>query len=243
MDAPTNQQRNVLIAVVAVVAAVAIALAVVVVDGGDDDTTTTTSPSTTTTTAAPSTTTTVPPGDLAIAAFPDLTTGARYTDPVEVARAFATELLGFRDDVVVGELQQGDSRSGEVQVHPAATSAITTVLVRQISDDSWVALGAGTDTIVLDAPLAGSKVASPEPLRGAASAYEGNVIVRLLRDGSTQPVATTFVTGRGDGTLGPFTGELTFTVPKGVSRGLLVLVAPNGEDSSTNAALAIRIGF
>lgn len=240
MDEPTKQQRKVLIGIVVAVAAVAIALVAVVAGGGDDEgTTTTTRP--TTTTVTPSTTTTVADADLAIAAYPDLAAGDRATDPVALARAFAVEVLGFRDDVVAGALQQGDARSGEVQVHPASTSAITTVQVRQISDDSWVVVGAATDTIELTAPVTGAVLGSPEPLRGAASAFEGHVDVRLLVDGTAEPVATTFVTGRGDGTLGPFEGQLRFTAPEGARYGVLVLTAPNGEDGSTNAATAVRV--
>jgi hypothetical protein len=65
--------------------------------------------------------------------------------------------------------------------------------------------------------------------------------VLLFADGSTEPIARTFVTGRGDGVLGPFEGALEFDVPDGAERGTLVLISPSGEDGSTIAAAAVRV--
>ena len=51
-------------------------------------------------------------------------------------------------------------------------------------------------------------------------------------DGTQEPVAETFVTGRGDGVLGDFTGELTFDDPTGATHGVLVLTSDSGEDGA-----------
>jgi nucleoid-associated protein YgaU len=72
------------------------------------------------------------------------------------ATGFATELVGFTDPVV-GEFQQGDARSGEVEVRAAADGPVTTVLVRQVgSDDTWSVLGAATAQIVPTTPAPGA---------------------------------------------------------------------------------------
>lgn len=232
-------------------ALVAVVLAAVLITGGDDDpeATTTTSSSTsststsTTATTAPTTSTTLSGADLDHAVYPDLTSGTPFTDPAEMVTSFATQVLGFDTDVVVGALQQGDARSGEFAIHPKGSTAITTVPVRQISDGSWVVLGASTDSIRLDTPIAGSKISSPQPLLGAAYAFEGTVDVTLYADGQQTAIANTFVMGRGDGVLGRFDKPFPFTVPAGATRGVLVLSSANGEDGTTVAAIAIRVGY
>ena len=230
-----------------------IILAAVVVADDDDDTattttTTTTSASTTTTmasttTAGGPTTTAAAPGDIDLALYPDLRGTSRFDDPRQLVSAFATQYLAFDTDVVVGQFRQGDNRSGEVEVHPPGSTAITTILVRQVGDDSWVVVAATTDSIRLDTPLARTRISSPQPLIGAASAYEGHVDVAVYADGQNAPAGTTFVTGRGDGQLGDFRGQLTFTRPEGATHGLLVLTSANGDDGTSVAAAAIRVRF
>ena len=48
--------------------------------------------------------------------------------------------------------------------------------------------------------------------------------VRLYADGVQEPIGETFVTGRGDGVLGDFTGEIEFTNDTGATHGVLVLL-------------------
>ena len=45
--------------------------------------------------------------------------------------------------------------------------------------------------------------------------------VRLYADGVQEPIGETYVTGRGDGVLGDFTGELEFTNDTGATHGVL----------------------
>jgi len=172
--------------------------------------------------------------------FPDPTTSRRFDDPVAVATAFATELVGFSDPVV-GELQEGDSRSGEVEVRASADGAPTVVLVRQLEDDSWYVIGSTTDSIQLATPEPRSTIASPQELIGMAYAFEGTVNVRLYVDGTQEPIAETVVTGRGDGVLGDFSGELEFSDASGATHGVLVLSEASGEDGSAVAATTIRV--
>ena len=255
MATATTQKRVVLVAG-AVLAVVALLLGIALAgdddgDGDDAGTTTTASTSTTsepTSTTSGPTTTTAPPTaeDLDVAAFPDLRGGARFQDPEALVKAFATQVLGFDTDLEVGELQLGDSRSGEIAVRPTAEGGpgpVTTVAVRQISDDSWVVVTAYTETIQVVAPETGMPVSSPLALEGSAAAFEGHVDVALYALGQPTPIGTTFVTGRGDGVLGDFTGELTFEVPDGATHGVLVLSAPSAQDGTTWAATAIRVRF
>lgn len=253
-DQRSNRNRW-LIGLGSAAALVAVVLAAVVLTDDDDPevdtagTTTTTSSSSTsstsstsTTEATTTTTTFAPTVDPATTVFPDPSSSRRFDSPQALAASFATDLLGFREPIV-GEMRQGDSRSGEVEVRAFATGAPTTVLVRQMEDDTWFVLGAVVESIRLDVPEAGASIESPLRLEGAAYAFEGTVDVRLYADGTVDPIATTFVTGRGDGVPGDFDGELAFEVPAGTRHGVLVLSEASGEDGSTMAATVIRVHF
>ncbi|MGK2947544.1 MAG: Gmad2 immunoglobulin-like domain-containing protein [Acidimicrobiales bacterium] len=253
MEAKDDDNRKRLaIGIGAAAAVVAVVVGALVLTGDDDtpvtsDTTTTEQSTTTTeatTTTVDSTTTTVPfqTVDPARAVFPDPTTSRRFQDPVALVRAFATDLVGYSDPVV-GDFMQGDSRSGEVELRGFADGAPTVVLVRLLEDDTWFVIGAVTDSIQLTAPASGDQVSSPLALAGSAHAFEGTVDVRLFADGATEPIAETFVTGRGDGVLGEFTGELTFTVPPGVTHGVLVLTSGGGLDGAAVYAQVLRVAF
>lgn len=250
----SENQKRLLIGLGALVAVVAVVLGVLALTGDDDTATTgdtsststsssTSSTSSTTSSTAPTSTSTLPSSDLDAALYPALSSGSvGFEDPEELVRAFALDVLGYDSDLAVGSFQAGDSRSGEVEVRAHPESPVTVVLVRKVADDSWAVIGANTDSIRLDTPIARSRISSPQPLIGAAHAFEGHVNVTLFADGQEVPIATTFVLGRGD-ELGPFSSELKFQVPDGVTRGVLVLSAAGGDDGGTVAATAIRVRF
>jgi hypothetical protein len=243
--------------VVALVAAVALIVGLVALLGGDgdddedldvaDDVTTTTETTideATTTTTAPTTTETMTPPvdvDLDAPVFPDPLTSQRFTDPVAAVNAFATELVGMVDPVI-GDLQEGDSRSGEVEVRPLEDGPVTTVLVRQLEDDSWFVIGAVTTEVELDEPENGAEVDDPIELRGRARAFEGTVPVRVLADGVGE-VGEGFVTGSGGPDLGPFEGEVDIDVPDGVTHGVVLLITEGGEDMVPWTVTAVRVRF
>lgn len=244
-----SNSKRWLIALGAVLAVIAIVAVALVLTSDDDDPvatdgTTTTVETTTTesTTTTEETTTTVPfqGVDPDQPVFPDPTTSQRFDDPVAAATAFARDFVGFTDPVV-GEFQAGDSRSGEVEVRGFADGAPTVVLVRQLEDDAWWVLGSTTDAIRLETPAARATITSPQPLLGMAYAFEGTVSVRLFVDGTQEPIATTFVTGRGDGVLGDFEGELEFADTTGATHGVLVLTSDSGEDGAPIEAAVIRV--
>lgn len=254
MESERHDSRNRwLIGVGAAAAVVALVVGAVVLSSDDDpqvdtagtpSTTTTSSTTTSTTTAEATTTTTtaVTTVDPETTVFPDPLTSRRFESPEPLVHAFATELLGYSSPVL-GELQQGDARSGEIDLRPRPDGAVTTVLVRQMEDSTWFVLGAVADSIQLTTPAPGATITSPTALAGAASAFEGTVDVRLYADGTADPIGQTFVTGRGDGELGDFAGELSFEVPAGAEHGVLVLSEASGEDGSTVAATVIRVHF
>ncbi len=202
-------------------------------------TTTTSAPAPTTSAASTSTTGAPPPTvDLSSALWPSGGSVQHFTDPIAVARGFTTSYLGFVDPVV-GAFQQGDVRSGEVDVRPEARGPATTILVRQLGDGAWYVLGATTPDVSLTRPTAGSQISSPVALGGTALAFEGQVAVEVRQDGSTAPLGEGSVTGGGD-VARPFVGSIAFRAPT-ERAGAIVLLVRSERDGSTWAAVAMRV--
>jgi hypothetical protein len=250
MHAQRSDNRKRVLLGLAGAAAIAVIVVGAVLFTTDDDeepvtsqgtTSSTTTSSTTSTTEATTTTTVAFEGvDPDAPVFPDPTTSQRFEDPTALALAFVRDFIGFTDPVV-GDFHQGDSRSGEVEVRAFADGAPTFVAVRQLEDDHWYVVGASTDSIRLSTPDVGDTLTSPQPLEGQAYAFEGTVAVRLFADGVQEPIGETFVTGRGDGVLGPFSGEIEFTNDTGATHGVLVLYSESGEDGAPIEFSAIRV--
>jgi hypothetical protein len=197
------------------------------------------------TTAVPDTTApTTPPAaavDRSTVIWPFAGSTVRYRDPVDVARAFATSYLGFRAPVV-GAFEQGDTRSGEVEIRPTGTGPATTVIVRQLTgDDAWSVLGAATANIDVSSPDAGTEIASPVHVTGRAHTFEGNVIVEVRADGSAGPIGKGVVTGGGD-EMRPFEGDVPFETA-GAPYGAVVFFTESAEDGQVweAAALPVRL--
>jgi hypothetical protein len=236
-------------AAAAVVAVIVGVLAVT--DDGDEvetaDTTTTSEETTTTeettTISEPEETTTTSEFavvDPAQTIFPDPATSQRFEDPVALVSTFARDFVGMTDPVI-GELMQGDSRSGEIEVRGFAEGAPTTVLVRQLEDDSWFVIGAVTDSIQPATPEPGATVTSPIALSGQAYAFEGTVQVELRVDGMVEPLAETFVTGRGDGVLGDYEGELPYDPQPAGTYATVLYLSEGGEDGAPIQFAATRV--
>jgi hypothetical protein len=242
-----QNRKRWIIGLAAAVATIAVVVGVLAIAGDDDEVETagtgsTTSLSTTTeatTTTEGSTTTTFDTGvDVSQAVFPDPSTSRRFDDPHALVDSFARDYVGM-DDPVIGELMGGDSRSGEIEVRGFADGAPTTVMVRQLQDDTWFVIGAVTGSIQPASPEAGATVTSPVPLTGQAYAFEGTVGVRLHVDGATEPVTTTFVTGRGDGVLGDYEGELEYKAPSAAGTHGTILYTSEGGESGAPIAFAL----
>jgi len=252
MDAQQDTKRNRILMAVGAAAVVALVVGAAVLSQDDDEVNTagsTTLAGETTTTEAPTTTegtttTTAfaPVVDPSLPIFPDPATSRRFDDPVAVAAAWATDVVGFRDPIV-DPFQAGDNRSGEVEIRSFAEGAPTVVLVRQLEDDTWFVIGATTDSIRLSEPATGATISSPQTLTGAAYAFEGVVNVRLYVDGVTEPIAETIAMGRGDGVLGDFSSPIDFSAPAGSKYGVLLFSEASGEDGSAIFAAAIRVAL
>jgi hypothetical protein len=210
-----------------------------------EQTTTTTEASTSTsTTLADTTTTTAAPvaEQPEAAVWPFVADDLRFDDPAEAARSFVVDYLGFADPVVE-PFQQGDSRSGEVPVRPADQGPITTVLVRQVTDDdTWWVIGAVNEHLQVTAPEAMAVVGPPLAIAGQSTAFEATFTAEVRDDGSIEPLVIEPVMGGSMGEMGPFSAELSFESPN-EGGGALVLSTQSMEDGSTWEASVVRISF
>ena len=243
---PIARHRNTPLVLLAALLLGALALPACSDDGGKSATSTTRRPTTTATAAPPTTATpTTAVESTAEAVWPWASSSTRYPDPLAAARGFATDLVGFTDPVV-GEYRAGDSRSGEVDVRAKATSAPTTVLVRQINGSWWV-LGSTTADIQVTQPAAGASISSPVTMAGTSTAFEATVNVHLVADGAAgtpaTPLASTFVMGGSMGDLLPFAGSLEFASPGAGTSGSLVFLTFSSEDGRVLIATTHRVHF
>ena len=253
-EAPTSPNRRWIVGGLSAAAVLLVVVGLLVLDGDDaeegivadststtTESTTTTEGPTTTTTEGPTTTVTFTPEvDPYAVAFPGPGTSRRFDSPEPAAQAYATEVLGFTE-LVVGDFQQGDSRSGEVEITDRPGRQVTVVMLRQMEDDTWFVLGSSNGDITVEQPTAGAAIQSPFTTSGTALAFEGTVDVLVLAQDRPDPLGEGFVTGSGTPPAGPFEGEISFTAPSGDTPGVLVYRTRSAEDGHVQQATSFPV--
>jgi hypothetical protein len=207
------------------------------------------------TTTAPSETTTVPPPPSTAVAFDGIwpfASGAEleryladpgsgeYLDVTRTAVAFARDFLMMPDPVVDGgpsEVAPGST--GSVSILPSADSpVVTTVELRRIGA-AYVVIGASSDNIRVDEPIAGATVTSPIAVHGISTAFEATILAQV-RSVAGAGGETTALMGGGNGTLAPFSGEVAGTLPPS-DNAALVFFTRSPKDGSVLEATVVRI--
>ena len=162
------------------------ATAVVLAACGDDDSgggsigTTTTEPSSTTSAPELEQSAIWPAADVV------------FDTPEKAAADFVTEVLGV--EPTLGQFQQGDSRSGEIEVFsPGEGDANARVmrgvlLLRQLGPaNGWFVLAAANDNASITAPASMDEVAAgPLAVEGRARGFEANVVVTAFEAGDAR---------------------------------------------------------
>jgi hypothetical protein len=157
----------------------------VVVDPGPDESTTTARPTTTleptTTPTAPTTTTPAPPVTEQPYLWPP-TDHAQYADPVEAARSFVVEYVGFPDPQF-GEVREAEPRLVEIDVLAVGEDGQpfgrvwSTLQLRQVEGDVWqVALATSTQVVIEGVESTDSAVT----VRGIGNGFEGTLNAHAL---------------------------------------------------------------
>jgi hypothetical protein len=179
---------------------------------------------------------------LAGAVWPSPDSTTRYADPVDAARGFAVEFVGFSNPVL-GEFLVADSRSGQVELKPSDEGPTTIVFVRKLGDDdNWWVVGSASQNVIVQAPSVRAIVDSPLTISGQSKVFEGNVKLEMRADGAAEPLFTGNVTGGAGPDFAPFEGSFEFTDP-GTGGGALLATAPSAEDGSVTEAAVMRVFF
>lgn len=173
-----------------------------------------------------------------------------YDDAARTAEAFLKTYVGMNAPVV-GEASGESAGPGGRQVTFPATGVkamappkMDIVVAEVAPGGPWTVISLRSENIVVDEPTAGSTARSPLHLRGKAAAYEGTVQVEVREDSqiSGQRLGESFVTGRGDGVLGDFIGNIAFREPAKPA-GAVVFLEASAEDGSPIQATVVRVRF
>lgn len=205
-----------------------------------------TSSSSTASTAAPTTTTTKPVTleQPAIWPAPDVV----FTTPEAAATDFVKNVLGVPPNL--GEFQQGDSRSGEMEVlspdSPGTSVLRSVLLLRQLGpDDGWFVLAAVNDHEVVTTPESASTVAAgPLTVEGRGRGFEATVIVRALVAGDAKRQLDQVIAMGGSAeTSEPFSVSLNLSMADPGQTVVLLVRGDTGreEDSGEFSAIPLVI--
>jgi hypothetical protein len=164
------------------------------------DTPESTTPAASSASAATTTTTSAPAAAQQPAIWP--AAGVVFATPQAAAEDFHTKML--EGSGVLGEFQQGDSRSGEIEVLSLGEGGGTPVvrsrlLLRQLGpDDGWFILAAVNDNVTITVPEAGAEVpAGPLTVSGKARGFEANVVAEAFAAGTATPLLDQAITQGG----------------------------------------------
>ncbi len=176
-----------------------------------------------------------------------------FATPEEAAADFVSAVLISEGDPALGEFQQGDARSGEIEVLFAGETGDLdpplqkgVLFLRQIGPtDGWYVIAATSDGAVIDAPSALDEVpAGIVTVSGQGRGFEGTLVVSAFPPGDD---ATQFDFAIGAGgafeDLQPYSVELDLS---GAADGDVVVILVHGDtglgqDPGTFAAIPIVI--
>jgi hypothetical protein len=117
--------------------------------------------------------------------------GVVFDNPRDAAADFVSEVLRVPPEL--GAFQQGDSRSGEIEVLPPAETAgsgpvRSVLLMRQLGpDDGWFVVAAVNGNNTITAPQSMSEVAAGAvTVSGAGRGFEGALVVEAFVAGDAR---------------------------------------------------------
>ena len=136
-----------------------------------------------------------------------------FTEPEAAAADFVTKALGVPPKL--GEFQQGDARSGEIEVYVAGEGVVaptaprSLLLLRQLGpDDGWFVIAAANENATISSPEPAAEVpAGPLAAEGVAQGFEASVSVTAFLAGDADAQLDQVVTQAGN-----FDGPLPWSV-------------------------------
>ncbi len=181
-----------------------------------------------------------------------------FTSPVATAEAFGVRYLGMVRPAAVGS--PTPAAAGRLEVKLAITRgeggvpidnpqpSISVFLMAGGADGDlgpWTVVGATSPQIVVTAPAALARISSPVAVRGQAATFEGNVVVEVKEDGmlAGSRLGRAPVTGRGDGILGDFAGDIPFDGPSKAAGAIVFSETSAADGVGVIRATVVRVGF
>lgn len=173
-----------------------------------------------------------------------------FTTPEEAATDFLDAVFGTGP--LIGEFQEGDSRSGEIEVFASADgaqigSARSLLLLRQLGPDGgWFVMSAVSELVAISTPEAAASVpAGSLPVAGTGTGFEGTIVVSAFSAGDAGNEFDQVVTIAGNfGDVQPYSVELD--LGSAAPGDLVTLLVRGGTGLETDpgdfAAIPVVIG-
>jgi hypothetical protein len=181
-----------------------------------------------------------------------------FTNPIETAKAFAERYVGMVGPVSFGpptvaaggllevKIGFGVGEGGTPIANPQPTMSVFLLAGGADGDQGpYTVVGASSPNIVVTQPATRARISSPVAVRGEAATFEGNVVVEVREDGMLKDrnLGRGPVTGRGDGILGAFAGDIPFAAPTKSAGAVVFLDPPSAEGMGILRATVVRVSF
>jgi Immunoglobulin-like domain of bacterial spore germination len=202
-------------------------------------------PTTTSQPSAPTSTTSRPVGLEQPAIWP--AAGVVFNKPEDAAADFVTKVLGVPP--ALGEFQQGDSRSGEIEVLSrgeggSARIVRSLLLMRQLGpNNGWFILAATNENMTISSPEARAEVpARALTVAGRARGFEATVLVSALTAGaSSAPLDSEVTMGGAMETPEPFSVSLDLSKAQPGSTVTILVRGDTGLETDPGEFTAIAV--
>jgi hypothetical protein len=181
-----------------------------------------------------------------------------FTNPIQTALAFAERYVGMVGPVSFGPASASSDGRLEVMIgfgvgeggtpiaNPQPTMSVFLLTGGADGDQGpWTVTGATAPNIVVTQPADRARISSPAVVRGEAATFEGNVVVEVREDGmlTDRNLGRGPVTGRGDGILGAFEGDIPFAAPTKSAGAVVFLDPPSADGMGVLRATVVRVSF
>lgn len=152
--------------------------------------------------------------------------------PEAAARDYVEQVL--RVPAVLGPFQQGDQRSGEMEVFVRTEGAgpprlwpRSLLFMRQLGpDDGWFVLGAVSEHVTITSPDTGAVVpAAPLTVTGEGRGFEATLVVTAFVQGNPEPLDQVVTYGGGLDLAEPYAAQLDLS---GAPPGSVVVIMARG---------------
>ena len=144
----------------------------------------------------------------------------------------------------LGEFQQGDSQSGEIEVlrpnEGGGTANVASTLLLRLDEGGYQVIGAVSPNVTIDSPENGGHVgAAPTTVSGVGRGFEATLVATAFVDG--EEIATAIGTGGAQAEPVPYEIELDLTTAPSGSEVVIVVAGGVGLEGDPGEFSAVRV--